>query len=165
MTETTNGSTPNGSAPAAAAAPEKLAEAASLMPSAAATSGSEGQGSLEPAEKVVPLPAAAAAGSIIAAEAAAAAAAKTPIRGTAGRIKAPPSATASMQRQAFSHVDLSKLCWDMSAGIGGGDGKSNGDNGNGAKPPQQPAASNQPSHFRLMASQHGCGRRLHGFFL
>ena len=159
MTETTNGSTPNGSAPAAAAAaPAKLAEAASPMPSAAATSGSEGQGSLEPAEKVGPPPpprgaavaATAAAGSIIAAEAAAAAAAKTPIRGTVvGRIKAPPSATASMQRQAFSHVDLSKLCWDMSAGIGGGDGKSNGDNGNGAKPPQQqaqqPASSNQPS--------------------
>ena len=156
MTETTNGSTPNGSAPAAAAAPAKVAEAASPMPSAAATSGSEGQGSLEPAEKVGPPPpprgaavAATAAAGSIAAEAAAAAAAKTPIRGTAGRIKAPPSATASMQRQAFSHVDLSKLCWDMSAGIGGGDGKSNGDNGNGAKPPQQqaqqPASSNQPS--------------------
>ena len=153
MTETTNGGTPNGSSappPAAAAAPAKPAEAASPMPSAAATSGSEGQGSPEPAEKVGPPPAAAA-GSIAPEAEAAAAAAKTPIRGTVGRIKAPPSATASMQRQAFSHVDLSKLCWDMSAtsaaaaaaaGIGGGDGKSNDDNGNGAK---QPASSNQPS--------------------
>jgi len=151
MTETTNGTT-NGSGAAApvAAAPAKLAEAASPMPSMAATSGSEGQGSPEP--PLVPPPPAAAA---------AAAAAKTPVRGTAGRIKAPPSATASMQRQAFSHVDLSKLCWDMSssasvapaasADTGVGDGKSNGSgngNGNGAKAEQEQArtsSTNQPS--------------------
>ena len=151
MTETTNGA----AAPLASANPlMKEAEASSPRPSVAATSGSEGQGSPEPAEKtrgslVPPPPAAAAttgsnaaAAGTITEAAAAAAAAKTPLRGTVvGRVKAPPSATASMQRQAFSHVDLSKLCWDMSAVPPAGGDKSNGGSGsNGASSSTQPSA-------------------------
>ena len=139
MTETTNGTAAPD--PASAGSLAKEAEASSPRPSMAATSGSEGQGSPEPAEKtrgsLVPPAAAIAA-------AAAAAAAKTPISGTVvGRIKAPPSATASMQRQAFSHIDLSKLCWDMSAvpapAPGDGD-KRNGSGSNGTSSLDQPSA-------------------------
>ena len=112
MTETANGT----AVPASAGSLAKVAEASSRRPSVAATSRSEGQGSPEPAEKprgslVPPAPAstasAAAAGTTAEAAAAAAAAAKTPIRGTVvGRIKAPPTATASMQRQAFSAAEF-----------------------------------------------------------
>lgn len=142
MTETTNGTAvPD---PASAGSLSKEAEVSSPRPSVAATSGSEGSPE-PPAEKprgsLVP-PAAAAAAATMITEAAAAAAAKTPIRGTvAGRIKAPPSATASMQRQAFSHVDLSKLCWDMSAVPADGGDKSNGSGSNGTSSSDQPSAA------------------------
>lgn len=150
MTETTNGTA--APAPASAGSLAKEAEISSPRPSVAATSGSEGQGSPEPAEKprgslVPPAAANAAAAAAGTIAEAAAAAAKTPIRGTVvGRIKAPPSATASMQRQAFSHVDLSKLCWDMSAvpaaatAGGAGGGKSNGSESNGTSSSDQPSA-------------------------
>ena len=150
MTETTNGSTAANSAGSLA---KGDAQASSPMPSMAATSGSEGQGSPEPAGKprgsVFPPPLAAGTN-------AEAAAAKTPIRGVAGRIKAPPSATASMQRQAFSHVDLSKLCWDMAAapvpaGGSGGD-NSNGNEGNGSSAQPSAAGTSGSSSSESLAS-------------